>query len=497
MLTRTRHPIILGLLAAAPLFTTLGCEVILGLKRAELYEPDGGSTASSSSTGSTGGTGGMTSTTTNTGTGGSAPKVTLLAHYADMAVQGLASDTASGSIYITGTFATNAPLGSPAFVSAGGSDMFVAKLDSTGATSWAKQIGGTKDEEGDNLAFAAGAVTVVGKTKGGLSIEGHAVPDPSIPNTPSFFAARYGSDGTFQWLSACGGQGFADVAVQPTTGDAVFAGWFSAYQCGSQSYFPNQDRDIFVTRLAAATGAEAKTMTFHGGQFNYAKAVATDGMKNTFIAGWVDTSVVIGPYQLPDGSMYVAKIADNGVVNWATRVGKGTFTALSTLPSGDAVAYGTCDTTQPFGDPSAPAPGEGPVCVARLAGADGSIQWARRFGAADGHAGPDFGSASAATTRTLAVTSGGDIAIAGITDAPLSFDGHPVSGAPGFVALLDGNTGSVRWVESLNFLTGAIAPGQSGALVVAGTFSGVMNVGDQQISTTSGQTDSFVALIPQ
>jgi hypothetical protein len=135
------------------------------------------------------------------------------------------------------------------------------------------------------------------------------------------------------------------------------------------------------------------------------------------------------------------------------------------------------------------------VCIAKVSGTTGSVLWASRFGTATVQAGPAFMSAKTSATRTLAVSSAGDVAIVGVTSGPLSFDNFAVT-QPGFVAVLDGQTGNVRTVSSLNFMTATVAFTTQDALVVAGTFTGNMNVGTTMLTTTAGQTDTFVALFP-
>lgn len=481
----------------------VGCDAILGLKRASLYEPDSGGGAGGSSTTSTNSSStsssstSSSSTTSSTGTGGSAPQPVVLAHFGNVQVGGVAADPVTGAIYLSGAFPSKATFGTTTFNSAGGKDMFLAKLEATGDVAWAKQIGGTTDDEGQNVAFANHAVTVIGQAPGGVTVEGQMVPNVSPGGLAAYFAARYGEDGSFQWLSACAGRGFADVTVDSSNGDAILAGSFFAYQCGAQQYFPNGDRDIFITRLGVATGNEIKTTTYHGGQFNYANAVAINNFQSIFLGGWVDTSVLIGPYQLPDGAMYAAELNKSGTVPWAKQVGTGRFHAVSADAQGDVVAYGQCgDPAKPFGDPAMPASGDGPVCIAKLSGATGAVVWARRFGVAGVEAGPNKTGVWEFPTRTLAVSSTGDVAIAGFTSGPLSLDAFPVSQA-GFVAVLDGKTGSVLHVEDINFVTAGVAFTKQDSLVVVGTFGpGPINIGSTSLSTAAGEVDTFVALIP-
>lgn len=484
----------------------MSCDAILGLKRATLIQAvDGGGTTG---TGSTGGGGAASSTsttsssttTTTAGTGGAGGAVaqpTLLAHFANVRAQGVVADAATGAIYLAGKFPGTATFGATVFPTAGGNDMFLVKLSSSGEVAWAKHVGGGKEDEGQNVAFANHSVTVTGQAPAGVMVEGQPIPPVAAGSVPAYFVARYDESGTFQWLGSCAGQGFSDLAVDPTNGDTILAGSFFGYQCGAQSYYPKQDRDIFVTRLDSTAGTELKTTTFHGGQFNYARTVAIDNFKNVFLGGWVDTSVLIGPYVLPDGAMYAAKIDKAGGVPWAIQVGTGIFDAVVSDADGNLIAYGRCgDPLKPFGDPAMPAPGNGPICIAKLSGATGSVLWARRFGTAGVEAGPSKVGVWDYPTRTLVVDAAGDVAIVGYTGGPLSLDGFPIT-HPGYIARLDGKTGSVHSAASLDFVTAGLAVTSQDALVLVGTFGpGTINIGATPLTTAAGEVDTFVALLP-
>jgi hypothetical protein len=459
-----------------------GCEDILGIKPATLYQPDAstGGASTSSNSASTG----TASTTGGTGgAGGSAPQPAVLAHFANAQVEAVATDAATGAIYISGKFSGTAAFGTTVFNSAGGTDMFIAKLDATGNVAWAKQIGGSKDDDGLSLAYRNHAVTVVGHTSGGASFDGHTVPSAS-----SFFV-RYNEDGSLRWVSECTGGG-QDVAIDSTNDNAVVAGSFMAFQCGTHQYFPQGDLDIEITRLASIDGSQAETQTFGGGEFNYAHTVAVDNFSNILFGGRVDSMTTIGPYQLPINAMYVAKLHSSTTVPWAKSLGDGATETVATDASGDVLAYGTCfDSNNEFGGPSKPALGNGSTCVAKLSGNDGSYLWARRFGS------PMTQAPSLTGLRLLAVNSVGDVAISGLANGPLSFDGHPVTQA-GFVTSFTGSTGAVNWVNSLGFTTAYPAFSTNDALVLAGTFGpGTIAIGTDTLATAPAQTDSFVAII--
>jgi hypothetical protein len=399
---------------------------------------------------------------------------------------GIAADPATGAIYITGTFSGTATIGGSTFTSASSKgDMVLAKLDAAGKVAWARQTGSIGGAEGGPIAFHNHAVTFVGSSDGSVLLGGKAVPQ-------GFFAARYDEDASLQWVSDCTGSGLALVGVDPTSDDAILGGWFDNLQCGTEQYVPKQDRDIFISRLAAATGGEVTTDTFSGGEFNYANAVATDSFGGIFFGGRVDSTSYIGPYTLTNGAMYVAKQSPppQHVIEWAASLGDGATTAVASNKDGDVFVYGGCaGSNKDFGGASMPASGDGPLCIAKLSGVDGSYRWARRFGTSAITAG------TTSAGSIIAVSSTGDVAVVGTTNGPLAMDAYSVT-KTGFVALLDGASGAVRWVDSFDFSSAYIAFSKQDALAVTATFGpGTSDFGKGQVTTAPMQTDSVVFLI--
>ena len=84
--------------------------------------------------------------------------------------QAIATD-AAGNVYTTGYFQGTIDFdpgpGVSLMTSAGGTDIFVVKLDSAGNFVWARQFGGTSDDQGNGIAVdASGNVLTTGYFKG-------------------------------------------------------------------------------------------------------------------------------------------------------------------------------------------------------------------------------------------------------------------------------------------------------------------------------------------
>ncbi|MGC9362901.1 MAG: SBBP repeat-containing protein, partial [Candidatus Syntrophosphaera sp.] len=60
---------------------------------------------------------------------------------------------ASGNLYITGLFMQSTTIGSTTLTSSGGSDIFVARMDSGGNWLWAVRAGGSSGDSGRSITF--------------------------------------------------------------------------------------------------------------------------------------------------------------------------------------------------------------------------------------------------------------------------------------------------------------------------------------------------------
>jgi len=97
---------------------------------------------------------------------------------------GIAVDT-NGNSYVTGEFDGSATFGTTTFTSSGGSDIFVAKLDSNGNWLWAKQAGGTDDDYGKGIAV---------DNNGNSYVTGYFWSSATFGTTTLTSSSDYGSD---------------------------------------------------------------------------------------------------------------------------------------------------------------------------------------------------------------------------------------------------------------------------------------------------------------
>lgn len=117
---------------------------------------------------------------------------------------GVAAD-ADNNIYVTGRFDGTMTLGATTLESAGGADVFVAKLSSAGAFVWAKRYGSAGDDRAYDLVVepTSGDVIVTGYFTDAISFGG--VPETLLSSgARDIFVARLTGDGDHVWSRAYG-----------------------------------------------------------------------------------------------------------------------------------------------------------------------------------------------------------------------------------------------------------------------------------------------------
>jgi hypothetical protein len=173
-----------------------------------------------------------------------------------------------------------------------------------------------------------------------------------------------------------------------------------------------------------------------------------------------------------------------------------TIQRIAVDASGDAFLWGSCSgTTVDFGCGALAqsGPNTSDLCIAKLHGADGSRTWARRLGVNGSNWHPN--GPSNPNSSTVSVSSKGDVAFIGVTagsPAALQIDTKVISNS-GFVAQLDGSTGTLRWIDGFDFDNAIMAFSKQDTLAVTGQSHGTVDLGIGPMMTNGA--DSFVMLI--
>jgi len=230
-----------------------------------------------------------------------------------------------GFCYVTGSFVGTASFGaSLSKTSAGGADIFVAKLDLSGNWLWVDSFGYTQHDTGYDIAVDnSGNCYVTGNFRSVGS------------NRDMVFIGKWNSSGTRQWwnqgypsLSSANASRGTSIAVSPT-GDTWITGWFLGnIQFGSSpnsvSLSGSGSDDFFVAKLntfgtwiwARGAGGSARDQG-HG--------ISIDAAGNSYATGWFASSPASFGASISlnssDGQVFVAKLNTDGVWQWVTQAG--------------------------------------------------------------------------------------------------------------------------------------------------------------------------------
>ncbi len=164
-------------------------------------------------------------------------------------VNGIAVD-ASGNSYVTGYFNTSATFGSATLASSGSYDIFVAKLDSSGNWLWAKNAGGTDYDCGNSIAVdASGNIYVTGGFEGTATFGSTTL---TSNGDSDIFIAKLDSSGNWLGATKTGGTDTVvsyGIAVDASGNNYVTGFFYRTATFGPTTLTSSGSADIFVAKV--------------------------------------------------------------------------------------------------------------------------------------------------------------------------------------------------------------------------------------------------------
>ena len=247
-----------------------------------------------------------------------------------------------GNVYVAGTFSGTVNFGGGPLVSAGNSDIFLAKYSSAGAHVWSKRIGGTGTEVANGIAVKSnGTFGVTGQFGNfGGPVDFGGGPLTSAGGSDAF-VAEYASSGAHVWSRAIGGigndVGFS-VAIDGTSGAVAITGIFT----GSVSIACNGitsagDTDGYVLQYSA-TGSLAWIRRFGGISSDRGTAIAIAPGGSVVLTGYFNNTADFGGgshTSVGGADIFLAKYTSSGTWTWDKVFG--TISGFGDLPKAVAV----------------------------------------------------------------------------------------------------------------------------------------------------------------
>jgi len=326
---------------------------------------------------------------------------TNLASGSSMAIDALGNVYTTGQFYGTTDF--NPGTGTFNLTPTGGSDIFIFKLDAIGNFVWARQLGGTSNDEASSITTdAAGNLLITGYFSGTADFDpGAGTFSLTSTGGLDIFISKLDPSGNFLWAKQLGGASNdrgSSIKVN-TSGNIITTGYFSV----SGDFDPGPGNFIFNAPGGAENGFVSNLDSF--GNFVWAKQF-------------------IGPF---GGSSYPSSIAIDA--------------SGSLLTTGRFV--GTADFDPGTGTFNLSPVGNSDVFISKL-DASGNFLWARRFG------GPieDSGSSIAIDASSNVFTTGNFMGTCDFDPGAGTFNLTSVSSTDNFISKLDAS-GNFVWVKQV------------------------------------------------
>ena len=208
---------------------------------------------------------------------------------------GIAFDT-SGNSYVTGTFYSSADFGSTTLTSYGDYDIFIAKLDSSGNWFWAKNAGGTNVDIGYGIAVdTSGNSYVIGYFESGIVIFGPTTYLISSGYS-DLFIAKLDSSGYCLWAQKAGGTSddYGYGIVVDASGNSYVTGYFdSDATFGSIILYNNRYYDIFIAKLDSS-GNWLWATKAGGIYYDCGTGIVVDTTRNSYVTGFFEATSIDG-----------------------------------------------------------------------------------------------------------------------------------------------------------------------------------------------------------
>ncbi len=390
---------------------------------------------------------------------------------------------ANGNIFVAGS--SWASWGTPVNGYKGGSDAFVAMLNSSGVLQWNTFLGSWNTDYAYSLALdKTGNIYVAGDSNSTWG-----TPVNAFAGSYDGFVAKLNSSGVLQWNTFMGSSSY-DWTWSLALGEFgnVYVAGYSYTTWGTPvNDHSGVNKDGFVAKLNSS--GVLQWNTFMGPiDTDVGVSLAPDGTGNIYLAGASELSwgTPINPHTGGYTDGFVAKLDSSGVLQWNTFLGSSSGDEVSILAldaNGNIYVAGNSGVT--WGTPvNAFAGEETDVFIAKL-NSGGVLQWNTFLGSTDsGYA------------NSLALDGTGNIYVAGDSNATWGAPINPYSGSTDAFAVKLNASGARLWHtfmgSSSNDFGNDIAVDTSGNIFVAG-YS--WDVWGTPINPHIGERDAFVVKI--
>lgn len=346
--------------------------------------------------------------------------------------------------------------------------------------SWMKGYGNSNSEYVSDLAVDNdGNIYATGTFSGTLTIDGQSVVSAG---STDFYVVKMTPDGSVVWLKSGGSSDVeqANAIAVDANANVYVAGLSNDYTSFDGNDFPSRGaKDGFLLKLDS-DGNYVYVRTLGSYQDDNALDVAVDGANNVVVTGHFSFALQIGPtafFQSARGGddAFLVKFDTSGDVVWSMTYASTSYDygrRVACDASNNVYIAGEFKGTIAFGGSSLQSANDRDVYVAKLNSA-GTAQWALQFGAT----GND-------SVKAMAVNSAGDVYLAY----------KQVSGNPQVAKCSSAGaiSNTISYSGSGTLVIGDILCDTYGNFYVAGNYTGSIDFGEGQETSTGNGSDYFI-----
>ena len=276
----------------------------------------------------------------------------------------------SGNVYLAGW--SESTWGSPVLPYSGGDDAFVAKLNSNGSLLWHTFLGSSNHDHGNGIAVDGSGNVYVG----GRSYADWGLPVNSYSGGTDAFVAKLNSSGALLWNTFLGSSNidYGNAVAVDGSGNVYLAGRSARYWGYPVNPYSG-GADAFAAKLNSI--GERQWHTFLGSSgTDYGNAVAVDGSGNVYVAGrsYATWGSPVNPYS-GGADAFAAKLNSRGVRQWHTFLGSSAFDSGDAIAvDGSGRVYIAGSSSGHWGMPLSPHHGSSDAFAGQLS-SSGVLQW--------------------------------------------------------------------------------------------------------------------------
>ncbi|MFO7659794.1 MAG: SBBP repeat-containing protein, partial [Candidatus Cloacimonadaceae bacterium] len=191
-----------------------------------------------------------------------------------------------GNSYITGTYEATIMIGTESLSNSGNNDVFIAKLDTNGNWLWARRAGGTSNDISSGIIVDNfGNCYVSGYFNGAADFGATLL---TTGGNYDVFAVKLDANGNWLWAVNAGGTGndYANALVLDRNNCCIFltGSFYNAAQFGTNFMTSSGESDIFVARLDS-DGNWLWATRGGGASSEEGLGISTDGKGNCYVTG--------------------------------------------------------------------------------------------------------------------------------------------------------------------------------------------------------------------